>query len=174
MQKKVLQKEENEEKKLLEKCHSHLFWSGLCESFLNSPLRNLKAKGFSFLTLKPELIVLNLDETQMTDERIPGYKEMVKLVSDRGLSLIKMYGRMEMEMADLSLEDQKEFMEELGIKEVGRERLIREAYKMLGLISFSPLGMMRFAPGRSLRAPLHWMRQVLFIPIWQEVSYEPR
>ena len=65
---------------------------------------------------------------------------MVKLVSDRGLSLIKMYGRMEMEMADLSLEDQKEFMEELGIKEVGRERLIREAYKMLGLISFFTIG----------------------------------
>ncbi|MDI9377126.1 MAG: redox-regulated ATPase YchF [Synergistota bacterium] len=138
--KKVLQKEENEEMKLLEKCHSHLF--------SERPLRELeltaeelkKAKGFSFLTLKPELIVLNLDETQMTDERIPGYKEMVKLVSDRGLSLIKMYGRMEMEMADLSLEDQKEFMEELGIKEVGRERLIREAYKMLGLISFFTIG----------------------------------
>jgi hypothetical protein len=138
--KKVLQKEEEQEKELLEKCRSHLLSERPLRELAFSNTEHKKAKGFSFLTLKPELIVLNLDETQTSDDEIPDYGKIVRLAAERGLSLIKIYGRMEMEMADLSPEDQEEFMKELGITNPGRERLIREAYKMLGLISFFTVG----------------------------------
>jgi len=47
---------------------------------------------------------------------------------------------MEMELADLSPNEQAEFMQDLGVKEPGRDRLITEAYRLLGLISFFTSG----------------------------------
>ena len=98
--------------------------------------------GYAFLTLKPELIVLNLDESQVS---LSGQDETyVKMLQDtassRGLEIIKIFGRMEMDISELLPEEQVEFMNELGLKESGRERLISEAYKLLGLISFFTCG----------------------------------
>jgi GTP-binding protein YchF len=98
--------------------------------------------GYAFLTLKPELIVLNLDESQVS---LSGQDEInVKKLQDialtRGLEIIKIFGRMEMDLSELASEEQAEFMKELEIKESGRERLISEAYKLLGLISFFTSG----------------------------------
>ncbi len=45
-----------------------------------------------------------------------------------------------MELADLAQEEQAEFMQDLGVKEPGRNRLITEAYRLLGLISFFTSG----------------------------------
>ena len=47
---------------------------------------------------------------------------------------------MEMELADLTSDEQAEFMKDLGIEESGRNRLISEAYSLLGLISFFTSG----------------------------------
>jgi hypothetical protein len=47
---------------------------------------------------------------------------------------------MEMEIADLDPGEQAEFMADLGITEPGRERLIREAFSLLGLICFFTIG----------------------------------
>jgi GTP-binding protein YchF len=114
------------------------------------PLRELNLKedekhalsGYAFLTLKPELIVLNLDESQVTfsgqDEVFTGKLRNIAL--SRGLETVKIFGRMEMEISELIPEEQIEFMKELGINESGRERLISEAYKLLGLISFFTCG----------------------------------
>ncbi|MDD2207125.1 MAG: redox-regulated ATPase YchF [Aminobacterium sp.] len=137
--KKRLMPEEEEERKQLERCQAFLMDE--------KPLRELglteeeqrKLSGFAFLTLKPEMIVLNLDETQ-TGENIPGLDEIRSIAKERGLGLVQVFGRMEMDMADLSEEEQQEFMAELGIEEAGRNRLIQEAYSLLGLISFFTTG----------------------------------
>ena len=47
---------------------------------------------------------------------------------------------MEMELADLTSDEQAEFMKDLGIEESGRNRLKSEAYSLLGLISFFTSG----------------------------------
>jgi GTP-binding protein YchF len=98
--------------------------------------------GYTFLTLKPELIVLNMDESQVSlSEREEDYvKRLNDIASSHGLEIVKVFGRMEMEMSELVPEEQLEFMNELDIKEPGRERLISEAYKLLGLISFFTIG----------------------------------
>ena len=98
--------------------------------------------GYAFLTLKPELIVLNLDESQASlsgqDEDNAG--KLCDIASSRGLKVVNIFGRMEMDMSELAPEEQAEFMNELGVTEPGRERLISEAYELLGLISFFTTG----------------------------------
>jgi len=101
----------------------------------------------------------------------------VKLVSDRGLSLIKMYGRMEMEMADLSLEDQKEFNG--GVRNKGSwqgKAHNGRPIRCSGLIFlFHHWTVMRCAPGRYPQGSTAiGCSGDCAIPIWQEVSYEPR
>ncbi|MDY6399424.1 MAG: redox-regulated ATPase YchF [Synergistales bacterium] len=94
--------------------------------------------GFAFLTLKPELIVLNLDDTQTGD--VPELKELESEMAQKGLKSVKVYGATEMELEQLDPEDRAEFMKDLSITEPGRDRLIHEAYKLLGLISFFTSG----------------------------------
>lgn len=98
--------------------------------------------GFSFLTLKPELIVLNLDESQVSfSEQDEAYVvKLQDIALSRGLETINIFGRMEMDISELAPQEQFEFMSELGINESGRERLIKEAYNLLGLISFFTCG----------------------------------
>ena len=114
------------------------------------PLRELELtenekhtlSGYAFLTLKPEFIVLNLDESQVSlSQQDEAYvKKLESIASSRGIEIAKIFGRMEMEISELSPNEQKEFMSELGIIESGRERLIKEAYQLLGLISFFTCG----------------------------------
>ena len=94
--------------------------------------------GFAFLTLKPELIVLNLDDTQTGD--VPELKPLEDEMKAKGLKSVKVYGATEMELEQLEPEDRAEFMKDLAITEPGRDRLIHEAYKLLGLISFFTSG----------------------------------
>ena len=94
--------------------------------------------GFAFLTLKPELIVLNLDDTQTGD--VPELKALEEEMAKKNLKSVKVYGATEMELEQLDPEDRAEFMKDLAITEPGRDRLIHEAYKLLGLISFFTSG----------------------------------
>jgi len=130
---------EQAEQVLLEKCQACLLEE--------KPLRDLgltaeemrTLSGFAFVTLKPELIAANLDEGQ-TDDAMPQLKDLRVLAAEKGLSVVKVFGKMEMELAELPPEEQSEFMKDLGIEEPGRNRLISEAYSMLGLISFFTTG----------------------------------
>lgn len=139
-EKKKRTKEEDLEIDLLENCMDHLMEERpLRELGLNEQQKKMLS-SFAFVTLKPELIVLNLDDSQTEDSAIPGYENMLKIAQSTGTPCVKVFGSLEMEMAELDLEEQKDFMEDLGIKEPGRERLIRDAYCLLGLISFFTTG----------------------------------
>ncbi len=139
LDKKKPSPEEASEKSLLERCRDHLYEEIPLREMLLSPEETRTIRGFTFLTLKPELVVLNLDETQ-ADGDLPWLADMEKLASDLGLGLVRLFGRMEMEIGDLAPGEQAEFMAELGISEPGRDRLIREAYRLLGLIYFFTVG----------------------------------
>ena len=130
---------EEVERALLERCRDHLYEERPLREITLSGEDEKALRGFTFLTQKPELVVLNLDETQVTAD-LTWYDDMEKLASNRGLGFAKVFGRMEMEMAELPPDEQAEFMAELEITEPGRERLIREAYSRLGLISFFTIG----------------------------------
>ena len=93
--------------------------------------------GFRFLSLKPLLLLLNVGE-DAAGSAAPA--ELVELAASRKLSLIAMSGRAEMDIAQLTEDEQREFLQDLGITEPARDRFIRAAYQLLDLISFLTSG----------------------------------
>lgn len=93
--------------------------------------------GFRFLSLKPLLLLINQPEEQASGGAAD---EVIALAESRKLSVISMSGKVEMEIAQLAPEEQREFLQDIGIAEPARERFIRAAYSLLDLISFLTSG----------------------------------
>lgn len=98
------------------------------------------------LTTKPVLYVLNVSE-DVYAERVA--EDLKKESLEEGLLLdprlrgddtIVISAKIEEELVELSDEEKKEYLLELGIKEPGLERLIKKAYALLGLSSFLTAG----------------------------------
>lgn len=85
-------------------------------------------KSLSLLTIKPIIYVLNSDDTE----------------KDCNFSwdgeILRINVKMEEEIALLPEEEQSEYMEEMGIKKSGLDRLITHSYKLLGLETFFTTG----------------------------------
>ncbi len=107
-----------------------------------SPLRDMELtddeakaiKGFQFLSIKPKLIVINIGEDQL-DKR----EEIVAGLSLRisaNCMVETVSARVQAELLELDENDRKAFMEDLGVKELALDRIIRKSYELLGLISF--------------------------------------
>lgn len=96
--------------------------------------------GQSFLTEKPLLLAVNLDEDQLRAGDYPRRDELMAYAAERGFPVIEVSAQVEMEISELSPEDRAEFMADLGLSEPGMARLARAAYDYLGLISFFTVG----------------------------------
>lgn len=107
------------------------------------PLRDLELAheeigliaGFRFLSLKPLLLLLNQSESGGEAS-----VDVLQLAESKKLSLIAISGKVEMEIAQLDPDEQREFLQDLGIEEPARGRFIRAAYSLLDLISFLTSG----------------------------------
>ncbi len=98
-----------------------------------------RLRGFRFLTQKPVLVVLNIDEAQLGEVEAmeaQGRTRYGQPFSD----VAALAGKIEAEMAELAPEDAAPFMEDLGIEEPSRGRVIRLTYGLLGLFSFFTAG----------------------------------
>ena len=99
----------------------------------------LQLRGYRFLTQKPVLVVINLDEGQLAtaaELETAGRARYDQAQSD----VAALGGKIEAELAQLSAEDAALFMEDLGIAEPSRGRIIRLTYQLLGLFSFFTAG----------------------------------
>jgi len=92
---------------------------------------------YSFLTLKPLLLVLNVSEDALTE---PAPAEIVAEAARRGLGLVVLSAKVEMDIAQMSPDEQQEFLEALGLEESASDRFVRAAYALLGLISMLTAG----------------------------------
>jgi GTP-binding protein YchF len=90
----------------------------------NSPL----LKGFTFLSAKPQLVIINNDDD---NESLPLWES-----SPEKIELAMARGRLEMEIASMSPEEAKEFLTEYHIEKSALDRVIASSYKTLNLISF--------------------------------------
>lgn len=95
--------------------------------------------SFNLITLKPIIYALNVSE----DDLING-NEFVDLVSDmakkEGSEIVVICAKIESELAELSTEEQEEYLNEIGIKESGLSQLIKKTYSLLGLSTFFTVG----------------------------------
>jgi ribosome-binding ATPase len=96
-------------------------------------------RGYQFLTAKPMLVLINVNETQLPQE-----KELIEKV--RGVARFKktevkvIAGKAEMELSQLDDEDAAIFREELGVVESAVDEVIQESYRLVNLISFFTTG----------------------------------
>ncbi|MDO8573764.1 MAG: redox-regulated ATPase YchF [Candidatus Daviesbacteria bacterium] len=84
------------------------------------------------LSTKPVLYVLNVDEAHLEGEK--------NALTPSRWNEIRICAKLEEELADLTEEERLEYLKSVGLRETGLERLIKAAYKLLGLISFLTAG----------------------------------
>lgn len=97
-------------------------------------------KSFHLLTSKPVLYVCNVSEEDYTSGESELVKKVRAFAETEGNNCLSICSAIEAEIAQLSPEEQTEFMDSLGIKEPGLHRLIQEAYKLLDLITYFTAG----------------------------------
>lgn len=93
--------------------------------------------GYRFLSQMPLLLVLNVAEDQAAE---PAPDDVVKAAADRGLGLTVLSAQIEMDIAQMSAEEQPEFLESLGLSEPAKNRFIQAAYQLIDLISMLTAG----------------------------------
>ena len=91
--------------------------------------------NYQFLTAKPFLIAVNIDEEQLS-QAASLEAELNARYSQPKRRLITLCGKLEMELAQLDNDAAQEFRAEFGLKEPGLDRTIKLSYELLGLISF--------------------------------------
>ena len=95
--------------------------------------------SFNLITLKPIIYALNVE-----DNDINTGNNYTKLVEDyakkEGSETAIICAKLESELSELDEEEKKLFLDDLGIKESGVERLINKTYDLLGLATFFTVG----------------------------------
>jgi ribosome-binding ATPase len=124
---------------VLEKCLDHLQNEKPLRDIILFKEEMALIKNYQLLSMKPMLVALNLDESQINDAEKYLNEARKDKTSDK-VQFIAFSGKIEMEMSELSDEEAQIFMDEYGIKESALNSLIREAYDLLGLQSFFTVG----------------------------------
>ena len=90
------------------------------------------------LSNKPIIYVANMSEDDFNGklDSNPFYNEVLQIAREENSEVVPICARLEEEIADMSKEDKMMFLEELGLKESGLDRLIKAGYHLLGLISY--------------------------------------
>jgi len=96
-------------------------------------------KGLQLLTSKPVIFLCNVDEGSVVDGNEHS-KKVLEHAAKQGQQALNLCSSVESELAELSAEDKAEFLESLGLKEPGLNRLINEAYKLLELETYFTAG----------------------------------
>jgi GTP-binding protein YchF len=95
--------------------------------------------NYQFLTDKPLLLVVNIDEGDVTRTGEIEAEFGAKFGGE-GSAVAAISGKVEAELAQMSDEEAAEFRADLGITEAGLDRMIRMSYALTGLISFFTVG----------------------------------
>jgi ribosome-binding ATPase len=124
----------------------------ICKSALEEgrPLRALDLKGddlkrlrgFQFLSAKPLLIVVNLDESDLAKGLDAAMQAtgLTPFLSRASTAAVAVCAKIELEIAQLEAADAAAFLGDLGLTESGLDRVIRATYDLLGYMSFFTVG----------------------------------
>jgi len=128
------QEKEKEELRILEKIHPALSEGKPISTVRLNPEEEKEVRGFRFLTQKPRLVVVNVDEAQSPED--PAFAAIKAKASDP----LFVRGQLEMELSQLDEADRKAFMADMGIASPARDRLLKRCCALLGLRTFFTLG----------------------------------
>ena len=94
-------------------------------------------KELSLITVKPCLYVGNIEDLNNENSLLD---DLIQYGKDKNSVVLPMCNQLEAEIAELDTEEGKEFLEDMGLNEPGLNKLIRESYKMLSLITYFTAG----------------------------------
>lgn len=98
-------------------------------------------RGFQFLSAKPLLLVINLDEADVQHaDRALELTNLTDMLSRASTRAVPVCAKIELEISQLDAADARAFLEDLGLREAGLDRVIRATYELLGYISFFTVG----------------------------------
>jgi len=134
--KKMRSADLEKEFELLQRAKAHLETERPLREMEMTPEDKKRLRGFMFLSEKPLLCVLNVNESSELGQ------DLEKAVGKYQLTgaAAAICGKVEAELAEMSDADAAEFLSSYGLKESGLVRLIRTTYALLGLISFFTAG----------------------------------
>lgn len=98
--------------------------------------------NYNLLTAKPTIYAANVAENDLADDgNSNAYVAAVrKMAKEEGSEVFVICAQIEQEIAELDDDEKAMFLEDLGLKESGLEKLIRASYSLLGLISYLTAG----------------------------------
>ena len=104
-----------------------------------------RLRGFQFLSAKPLLLVINLDEADLADvgadiARAAEQTGLTPFLRRAATKAVALCTKIELEIAQLEGEDAAAFLRDLGLVESGLDRVIRTSYDLLGYMSFFTVG----------------------------------
>ncbi len=133
-------KQEISRKNVLEKIQKELNGGRAARDVKLSDEEQETLKDLSLMTSKPEIVVLNVSEEEYgksTNQTISQFSNQLNIPQEK---FVVICAKVEAELAELSDEEQVQYLKELGLEQSGLERLIQKAYETLGLISFLTAG----------------------------------
>ena len=143
--KKARSAELEKERDLMARCREALE-SGTPLRALNLAGDDLKRlRGFQLLSAKPLLVVINLDENDVSEigadvERAAEKTGLTAFLSRAATRAVAVCAKIELEIAQLDAADATQFLADLGLSESGLDRVIRATYDLLGYMSFFTVG----------------------------------
>ena len=132
------------ELKLLEKIKAYLEDGRLAKNFddFEDEEEEELFQSFNLLTAKPVIFAANVTEDDLPNdgEDNEGVQKLRKYAEEEKCEVFVVCAQIEQEIAELEDDEKKMFLEDLGLKESGLEKLIRASYRLLGLISYLTAG----------------------------------
>ncbi|GMX60761.1 redox-regulated ATPase YchF [Paenibacillus elgii] len=130
-----------QEVETLERIKEALYNDKPARSVELSEEEKLLIRDLHLLTMKPVLYAANVSESEVADaEGNPYVQKVREYAAQEGAEVVPISAKVESEIAELEGEDKAMFLEELGLQESGLNRLIKAAYKLLGLYTYFTAG----------------------------------
>jgi hypothetical protein len=127
------------ELELLQRCRGTLEEGRPLRSLELTRADRLRLRGFTFLSIKPILAVVNVGEDAIGEDAF-AHEGWARWLQGPATASTSVCATLEREISELEPADAAAFMAELGISDRALDRVAREAYRLLGLISFFTVG----------------------------------
>lgn len=123
---------------LLEKVQAHLDQGNPARTLDLDKEQKQLLQPLCLLTAKPAIYVANVDDHGLKDN--PLLERVKQFAAKEGAPVVPICATLEAEIAELSDEDKKVFLTDLGLEEPGLNRLVRAGYELLGLQTYFTAG----------------------------------
>ena len=98
--------------------------------------------SYNLLTAKPTIFAANVAEDELADDAAndPHVAKVRAMAAEEGAEVFVICAQIEQELSELTEEEKKEYLDDLGVTSSGLDKLVAASYKLLGLISFLTAG----------------------------------